>query len=263
MNIGFEFLLLLAVVQGLTEFLPVSSSGHLALCQHFFNMPKCDGATLEVMLHGGTLISVLWFYRERIIKIITGLVKRDKDAWVYSLCIVVACVPAALAYFLLDDFIESNFDKPMLISILMIINGLVLCSLKFAKDGNAKFGFGRSVLTGLAQAVAMLPGISRSGSTITAARWMGVKGADAMEFSFLVSLPVLAGGIVLKFGDMLEASPSPAEWGGLLLSSVVAAAVGLLALKLLKFLDFFGKFWMFGLYCIAVGGISLVAQWLV
>ena len=255
-----HFLLFLAVVQGLTEFLPVSSSGHLALFQHFFGMPTDGGATLEVVLHGGTMFSVLWFYRKKIATLTVGLVRRDAASWRYALCVVLASVPVAAAYFLMGDWLESTFDKPMLIAGLLLVTGALLLSLRFLKAAPHPLDFGRAFLIGIAQAFAILPGISRSGSTITAGRWLGLKDSDAMEFSFLMSLPALGGAIVLKLSELASQSLSLQQWLCLALAAVVSAVVGLLALSFLRYCQFLGRFWMFSIYCLAAGGLSLLVM---
>ncbi len=253
-----HFLLFLAFIQGLTEFLPVSSSGHLALCQHFFGMPSDGGATLEVVLHGGTMFSVLWFYRQKIASLTVGLARRDAVAWRYALCVVLANIPAAEAYFLLGDWLESTFDKPALIACLLMVTGCILLSLRFLKAQVRPLGYVTALLVGIVQSFAILPGISRSGSTIVAGRWLGLKSEDAMEFSFLMSLPIQGGAILLKLSELASQSLSPREWLGMALACAVAAVVGLLALYFLRLCQFLGRFWMFSIYCLAAGALSLL-----
>jgi len=257
-------LLLLAVIQGLTEFLPVSSSGHLALCQEFLGMKSPDGATLEVFLHGGTLISVLIFYRAKLLTLCQGLWKREKASWLYCVALVLSCLPAMVVYKLAGDKIEESFTSVILIASCLIVTGAILLSQQLLPSSSLSSSqpmtWWRALLTGTAQAVAMLPGISRSGSTITAARWLGLGGAEAMEFSFLMSIPILAGGIILKIGKACQEGMDGLNPFGVILAAAVAAIIGFLALKLLKLLQFRGKLQYFGYYCLALGLLSLTLK---
>ena len=257
-------LLLLAVIQGLTEFLPVSSSGHLALCQEFLGMKSPDGATLEVFLHGGTLISVLIFYRAKLLTLCQGLLKRDKSSWLYCIALLLSCLPAMVVYVLAGDKIEESFTSVILIASCLIVTGAILLSQQFLPSSSLATSqpmtWWRALLTGTAQAVAMLPGISRSGSTITAARWLGLGGAEAMEFSFLMSIPILGGGIILKIGEACHDGLDGLNPLSVILAAAVAAVIGYLALKLLKLLQFLGRLQYFGYYCLGIGVLAIVLK---
>ena len=250
----------LAILQGLTEFLPVSSSGHLALCKTLFGLkdPADAGPLLEVLLHAGTLLSVLLFYRKRIWELLCGLAKRDRLAWRYALAILLSCLPAGLLYAIAGKQLEESFDNPVAICALLMVTGCILLSLRWQKPPLGKSpNFLQAFLIGVAQAVAMFPGISRSGSTYTAGTWLGVGGSEAFDFSFLMSLPVIGGAVLLKlrhFGELTANGHGP----GMAVAMIVSAAVGYAALKLLSHLRIAGKFWWFGIYCLAAGALGIV-----
>ena len=183
----------LAIIQGLTEFLPVSSSGHLALFKSIFGLkePGAAGPVLEILLHAGTLISVVVFYRKRIWELLRGLLKRDRDAWHYALTILLSCIPAGLLYALAGDQLEAAFSNPKVICLLLMLTGLILLSLRWQPKRptpGTSPNFLQAFCIGIAQAFAMLPGVSRSGSTYTAGTWLGVGSGEAFDFSFLMSL---------------------------------------------------------------------------
>ena len=252
----------LAIIQGLTEFLPVSSSGHLALFKSIFGLkePGAAGPVLEILLHAGTLISVVVFYRKRIWELLRGLLKRDRDAWRYALTILLSCIPAGLLYALAGDQLEAAFSNPKVICLLLMLTGLILLSLRWQPKRptpGTSPNFLQAFCIGIAQAFAMLPGVSRSGSTYTAGTWLGVGSGEAFDFSFLMSLPVIGGAVLLKLRHFSEFT-SGGQTFGLLVAMVLAAVVGYAALKLLSFLRIAGKFWWFGIYCLAVGAFGLV-----
>ncbi|MCQ2397469.1 MAG: undecaprenyl-diphosphate phosphatase [Lentisphaeria bacterium] len=250
---------LLAIIQGLTEFLPVSSSGHLALLEGTLNLGKlAEGPLLEVLLHGGTLIAVLLFYKKRIFELVNGLLKKDTASWKYAMLVAISCVPAGIIYFLANDQIEKAFESPKIIAAFLMVTGVVLLSLRWKiNPTGSKPSWLQALLIGVAQAFAILPGISRSGSTYTAARWLKVDSKEAFDFSFLASIPLILGAIVLKFRHFSDLS-ADGHLFGLLFATVVSAVVGYLALSLLAKIRLIGKFWVFGIYCLAAGAIALI-----
>ena len=249
--------LILAVIQGFTEFLPISSSGHLALAEHFldFNPP---GVALEVVLHAGTLLTILIYYRKRLTEMLIAVLHCDKDTIGYALLIALASLPVIVLYALAGDEIEAFSDNAVLVSIFLIVTGFIMLSSYFApKNGERKVGVLSSILIGIAQAFALLPGISRSGSTIVSARHLGVPAAKAAEFSFFMAIPALGGAVILKLPEILHADLgcTPVELGAGLITSCL---VGLAAIGLLMRLISRGKFWYFGIYCLVIGAVALV-----
>lgn len=254
-------ILFLAVLQGITEFLPVSSSGHLAIAHNLLGIEE-PPAFLAVMLHFGTLLSVMVYFRRRIADILRGLFSGKRETVRLCANIAIASVPAAISYFLLGDFIENCFEGNVkFVGAMLLATGAVLLSMRFLSGGRAAALKARGALAvGIAQALALLPGISRSGSTIAAARFLGMKGEPAAEFSFLMSLPVLAGAVVLQLLKFLkgETHLSSGESALPVLCAVlVSAVVGYFSIRLLMRALAGRRFWLFGLYCICAGLLAL------
>jgi len=254
---AFVKVMILAVLQGLTEFLPVSSSGHLVLLKGLLNL-KAPGAILEISLHAGTLVSVLVYYRSTIARLIREFFSGEGDGRTYAGYIILASVPAAAAFFLFHKRIIACFEDSRSVEVMLCITGVILLSLIFANGKDQPLNAARSFLVGMAQAVALLPGISRSGSTIVMGRHLGLSPEKAVEFSLLISLPALIGSTLLdavKLGSV--------QLGDLTLTSlccgvVVAAIVGYAAIMILVKILLAGRLWMFGLYCLAVGILGLL-----
>lgn len=229
---------LLGIVQGLTEFLPVSSSGHLVVGQALLGI-ELPGVEFEVAVHFATLVSVLVAYRRRVGALMRGSVRLDPGTWRYLGLIALANVPAAAVYFLLGDVVEAAFETPAAAGLAFLVTGGVLWSARAAmRRGTgqpAPFsgvpGPGVAMLIGVAQAFALFPGISRSGSTVVAALWLGVESDAAAEFSFLMSVPAILGAVLLQLVDTREAASAlgiaPLAFGG-----VAAAATGVLAIRI-------------------------------
>lgn len=262
---------LLALLQGVAEFLPVSSSGHLALLKNALDLRGAEeGPLLEVLLHGGTLLAVLLFYRKRVAELLAGLLHRDHNAWIYAGKLLLACIPAGVLYFAAHDRLESAFESPRMIGGCLIGTGVFLLTLRYAEKRPEKVDLPpqtqpkcwQALLIGLAQAVAILPGISRSGSTYTAARWLNVPAKEAFDFSFLTSIPLIGGAILLKlrhFGELWTPIDGAPTFGlsALLTATALAAVVGYAALALLKNWCAKGRLWIFGAYCLIAGFLAL------
>ncbi|OPL19905.1 MAG: hypothetical protein AVO35_00115 [Candidatus Aegiribacteria sp. MLS_C] len=247
--------LLLAVLQGLTEFLPVSSSGHLALAGLLMDVPR-SGISFEIVVHLGTLVAVLAVYRRDIRDLLAGLAKRERESMVLAGMLLLGSLPAALAGLLLQDCIEVLFSDPVAVSAMLMVTGTVLFSTRFIRSGARSVpGPGGSLLVGLAQALAILPGISRSGMTISAGLIAGIDRERAARFSFLLSVPAIAGAAMLKLGDAgtLDIGLTP-----MLAGFTVSALTGYIALRLLLGFLREGRFSMFSWYCWLAGGAGLV-----
>lgn len=254
MNEFFD-IIILAFVQGLTEFLPVSSSGHLVLAGRLIGHEKAGNIT-EVVLHAGTLIAVLLFFRARLISIASGLIRKDPGTRRYVGALAAGSIPVVVLFLLLGGNIESMFDQPLWAAICLCLTGLLLLSLRLSQTGTKSLDTGSGLLIGIAQALALLPGISRSGTTIVTARHLGIDPEKAAEFSFLLSLPAVFGAILIKSVALFNGS----ETISLTLSAtgiLVSAAVGYAALAALLKIIRRGKLWIFGVYCL-LAGISAV-----
>lgn len=253
--------ILLAILQGIAEFLPISSSGHLVLGQALLGL-KVPGITLEIALHAGTLVSTLIYYRNALLKIIKGLVAGSRESWRTALHIIVSGIPAVLFYILFKKNIDAAFENPRTIGAALLFTGLVLIALRWIPSRDELNSFWRSLVIGLAQAVAILPGVSRSGMTISAARMTGLSPEKSAEFSFLASMPLIAGACLKKLLEACTEAPSP-EAGTLsplllLTGAVISAIVGYFALAFLVRTLRGRHFWCFGLYCLLAGTCTLL-----
>lgn len=211
---------LLGVVQGFTEFLPISSSAHLVLLPKIINMKSeiLDSLTFDVILHSGTLIAVFLYYRKKIKNLFIGFLKgifnvadRYTNDFKLSIFLIVATVPSFLAGFILNDYAEKIFRNPLMIGVIFIIFALFLLfadkNKNLFKDVN-QITIIDALVIGCSQALAIMPGVSRSGVTITAALLLGLKRQDAANFSFLLSVPVISGAILFKTGDIFKIGAS-------------------------------------------------------
>ena len=245
---------LLALLQGVAEFLPISSSGHLVIGQHLLGM-KDAGLQLDVFLHGGTLLSVFVFYRKTILRI---LVERD---WEFLAKLLLSALPAVLVYFVFRKKIDALFENAKMVGALLMFTGAVLFGTRLLPTGDKVVSFGRALWMGAMQAVALLPGVSRSGMTLAAARTGRVDAEKAAEFSFLMSAPLILGGVlleILKICRGVEAVEAESTgWGLLIWGAVFAAVTGYLSLMLLIKVLKGSKFWLFGPYCFIAGLLTL------
>lgn len=244
--------LVLGLLQGLTEFLPISSSGHLVLAQEVLGVHQ-QGAAIEIAVHLGTLLSVLVYYRHDIVEIVRDVVRRGPTArlgWM----VVVGTVPAVLVGLFLKDHVEEIFDSPRWAAGGLLVTGVFLLSTVLAKRRPGEPGFGYAVVVGCAQAIAILPGISRSGSTIGTGMFVGDDPVRAARFSFLLSIPAILGAAVLQFADGgMDGGPGA---GMLALSAAVAFVSGIAAIAFLIKLLGQGRLAWFGPYCLAVGATA-------
>jgi len=244
----------LGILQGLTEFLPVSSSGHLVLGQYLLGI-KSPGNTLEILFHIGTLGSVIVVFFDEIKNIAFTIDKKPTQKLLVFISI--ATLPAIFVGFVFRHDIDRLFDSVTSVGYALCVTGLILIFSSFSKNKKIKFSFFSSIIIGIAQAVAIIPGISRSGLTITASLLLGISPKKSAKFSFLLSIPIifgagLLGAIDLQSGDIFKLSTFLAA----ILSSFI---IGVLALKtLLKLLEL-GKFYFFGVYCISIGFISVLS----
>lgn len=244
----------LAILQGVAEFLPISSSGHLVIGQHVLGV-KDAGLQLDVFLHVGTLLSVALYYRKSLWRIVA---ERDFS---YAAKIVLSALPAVAVYAVFKEEVESLFNNTKMVGALLMFTGAVLAGTRFLPTGTKDVSFLRALWMGCMQAVALLPGVSRSGMTLAAARSGKVEPSKSAEFSFLMSAPLILGGMFLEILKMFRAADGVAQDGvglGLLMwGALLSAAVGYFSLvALVKTLK--GRwFWLFGPYCVAAGLLTL------
>ncbi len=243
-------IIILGILQGLTEFLPISSSGHLVVGQHFLNVTSA-GILMEVILHIGTLFSILVYYRKDIAELLNGMIQNTNDAREYMFYIVISTIPAVIVGLFFDHYVESLFNIST-VSILFIFTGLVLYSTKrFTLSKGATITVYVALFMGLTQMFAILPGISRSGMTISMALFLGIAHKDAAKFSFFMAIPILVGAGVLQIKDLhvLEIE----KLNLLFVGFVSSFLSGLIAIDILIKLLSKNHFWKFSLYCIPLG----------
>ena len=255
--------ILLGLVQGLTEFLPVSSSGHLALARTLTDMRISDDrfVFVAVTLHVATLCSVLVVYGRRLWQIVVGTVRGNAIDRRYALLLIIGTIPGAVLGALFHERFEQAFGSLRFIGAAFIVTGLVLWSTRWAKARAEPLTPGGALQIGLAQAVAILPGISRSGSTVSAALWRGLPPGDAAEFSFLLAVIIIAGSGVF---EARHAGTDIASVGVLPLavSFVLAFASGIWAIRFLVATLRRGRFYLFAPYCWVIGLLTLAyALW--
>jgi len=242
-------LILLGAIQGLTEFLPVSSSGHLVIVQRFLGLQE-NLVFLDISLHIGTLFALATFFFKDILS-------ACKDARMI-LRILIVTVVTGLIGLAFKKIFESFFAAPALVSVLLIVNGLFILSTRFIKKGGRLPGYADSALMGLSQGIAITPGISRSGATICTLLARKIEPGQAFRFSFLASIPAILGAFILEAKDadwtkITEYRPLDVTAG-----IVTAYFFGILALFILKKTLLGGRFHVFGYYCVLAGTAFLL-----
>jgi undecaprenyl-diphosphatase len=247
---------LLGIVQGITEWLPVSSSGHLAILQNLFGL----GAPVlfDIMLHLGTILAVVVVFWKEILEILKAVVKFDftGENGKLAIFIIVAMVPTAIIGFAFKKTFESLFSNLTAIGIALIITGcfLFICE-RFKRK--AELGFKESLLVGIAQGIAIIPGISRSGATIGTGLLLGIEKEKVAKFSFLLSIPAIIGASIFDFNATELASVG---WNYALIGIIISAVVGYLTIKLLLNIIKKQKFWLFSIYCWILGAIIVLGK---
>lgn len=261
---------ILGLVQGLTEFLPVSSSGHLVLAEHLLNVPVTDDVTFEVFVHFGTLLSVLTALRTDVHGILRSLIRsaqnpaeipvlyRTNDHFRSAILIVIGSVPAAYVGLTFEEAVTSAFSDPKLVAVMLVITGLILFLTQLAGAGSKRVGIVSGFIIGCAQAFAIIPGISRSGSTISTAMYLGISPATAARFSFLLSVPVILGATMLKTFDIFKNGMPAGETAPILVGTVVAFGSGYFAIRFLLTIIEKGRFSIFSFYCLTVGTLGII-----
>ena len=249
--------ILLGIVQGLTEFLPVSSSGHLVLAQEILNAEFGQGILFEVAVHIATLFAILIFYRQRVSKLVYGTLARNHDALTYTGKLIVGTLPAVAVALLARSWIEQQFDSLLGVGICLILTGFIVWSTRYTNkhSGADEPTWTGALLIGCVQAFAILPGISRSGSTVAAGLALGLSPLAAAEFSFMLGMIAMAGAGVLLLPELT--SVDPALMNTILAGSVAALLSGLAALAAFVWLLKTQRFYVFSWYAWIVGGITI------
>lgn len=263
--------LVLGLVQGLTEFFPISSSGHLVLAEVLLGVNP-PGVAFEVAVHLATVLAVLAYYARRIGALAAGALRGDRAAWTFLGKIAVGSVPAGIAGLTLEGPIAQAFDAPALTAVFLLVTGGVVWSTRrlARSDAGALAGastqgdgsgsgptWATALWVGVAQAVALLPGISRSGMTIVAGLWRGMRPLAAAEFSFLLSVPAILGAALLEI-PRIAVGQAGAPPFALATGFAAAAVSGFFALAYLVRWLVRGHLHRFAYYCWVVGGLFLL-----
>jgi len=273
----------LGIIQGLTEFFPVSSSAHLAIFPYFFKWEQ-PSLFFAVALHFGTLISLLIVFYKDIINIIKYFFKglfvrkfRKNENYKMALFIIIAIIPAAIAGYLFNSIIESAFSKPIYAAFFLLVTAVVLVLFEFIgmrneirymskKNNPKKMNYLVAFITGIGQAIAIIPGISRSGATISTARIFGIKRENAVRFSFLISIPVIFGTFVFELYDHVKGHNLLTSGVDNVLPMIVgflmAFLSGLFAVKFLIRLSSRRNLNFFAVYCIILSIVFFVIYFL-
>jgi undecaprenyl-diphosphatase len=257
--------IVLGIIQGLTEFLPVSSSGHLELAKAILgdNSVPQESMLMIVVLHAATALSTIAVFRKDITQIIKGLFQfKNNDEFKFSLNVVLSMIPAGAVGILLDEEIESFFGgKILLIGSMLIVTAILLIFADKAKSTDKKVGVGHAILIGISQAIAILPGISRSGATISTSVLLGIDREKAARFSFIMVLPLILGKMAKDILDgAFESVSGPISI--YIVGFIAAFITGVLACTWMIKLVKSSKLKYFAFYCLTVGLIAIVYTFL-
>lgn len=285
--------LILAIVQGVAEFLPISSSGHLAVLKNLFNVNTDTGLLYDVMLHVGTLIAVFAVYYKDIwelikegfaiigaalsnaFKFIINLTSKNKREYVpvintpyrrFVMLIIVSTIPTGVIGILLSDIVESASVSLLIPGICFLVTAWLLYisgRIEEKKINEKNASYGKGLIVGIIQGFATLPGISRSGSTITAGLLCGFERNFAVKYSFIMSIPAILGAALLEIKDFGEVSVGGRELTYYFVGMAIAAVVGYICIRLLLVLVKNKSFKYFSIYCFAVGVIAIAAHFLI
>jgi undecaprenyl-diphosphatase len=253
--------IILGIVQGLTEFLPVSSSGHLEIVKAIFGNEDVGESSMmtTVVLHFATALSTIVIFRKDVAEILKGLFRFKKnDELMFSLKIILSMIPAAFVGFFFDEVIDSFFNSQiLLVGFMLLITGLILFLADKAKNTNKNVSFKSAFIIGIAQAIAILPGISRSGATIGTSVLLGIDREKSARFSFLMVVPLIFGKIAK---DLLDGAYTGDSMPVLSLSLgfVAAFITGLIACTWMISIVKKSKLTYFSMYCFVLGTIAIV-----
>ena len=240
------------IVQGVTEFLPISSSGHVVFLERIRGFSSTDLAQLQVALHMGTLLSIIIYYFNDLKDLIVSFEKNRKTI----ISILIGTAPLVFMYLFFYDFFKNILDNSYLsftiASRCILVTAFILLMTKFFKGSSKSLTYSIVLVIGCMQCLAIFPGISRSGITICSALILGVSSKEAAKFSFFLAIPAILGASVLEIGEIVkEGSSFP------YLAFVTSFIVGYVSLRLLIFITYSDKIWSFSAYCFIVGLISI------
>lgn len=280
--------IIMGIIQGVSEFLPISSSGHLSLMKNVLNMELETGLLFDVLLHLGTLVAIFIAFRTDIkelivegfqivgdffinlFRFISNLISKDKVKYKemvttpyrrFVMLVILSTIPTGIIGYTFKDIIESASETLIVPGLFLIITAILLLIADYAKEGSkdAKTAtYKDSLILGLAQGIATVPGLSRSGTTITTGLLCGFEKSFAVKYSFIMSIPAVLGAVLLEAKDIGTVSISQSEVGFYIIGMIVAAVVGYVCIKTMLVLVRGKKFKYFAYYCFVVGGFAVI-----
>jgi len=262
--------LVLGLVQGFTEPIPVSSSGHLIIVEHLFGI-HMEGLSFEVLVNTASLLAIMFIYRQDLIKLVGNtigfILRRDpalKSDFMFAVYLVIGTIPAGIAGVLFKDWIGETFKGLLTIGITLLVTGVSLWFIRNLRGRKSEQGLTLkdALIIGLAQMVALIPGISRSGSTIVAGMAQGLKQDTALKFSFFLYIPVSLGGIVLEGKDMINDPDMSTLWLPYLIAFIASLVTSYYALRWFMGIMARGNLKYFSYYCYIVGTLVVIYSFL-
>jgi len=282
--------ILMGIIQGLTEFLPVSSSGHLALIKAMFGMESDSGVLFDVLLHVATLVAIcVVFYKDilrlivefigicrdtahNIIEFFKSLSKSDYPSYTkiidnpyrrFVMLLIVSTIPTGIIGLLMDDVVDFATTNLLITGVSLICTGLILVLSDFLQDKGKRLkeaNYGDAFSIGVAQGIATLPGISRSGTTITAGILCGFDRKFAAKYSFIMSMPAILGALLLELTHLGEENITGGDVGCYIVGMIIAGVIGYFALKITMKFVINKYFKYFAFYCMGIGFISIIVH---
>jgi undecaprenyl-diphosphatase len=248
----------LGVLQGITEFLPISSDGHLVILGKLLGTSGPDNS-FDVLLHLGTLCSICFVFFGDIVGVCKTLAKPETRSLIRG--IMVASIPTAIIGLSLKGFVELSARSYIFVGFSLWVTGVLLFLTRSRRTSEAgRFTLWHAAAIGIAQGIAVLPGVSRSGSTLAIAILLGVNREFAGRFSFLIAIPAIAGAVAVKIPDFGQFASE--QWGIMACATVVSGVVGVFSLKILLKMILKGSIYKFAYYCLVVGAISIVLEFI-
>jgi undecaprenyl-diphosphatase len=264
--------IILGIIQGLTEFLPVSSSGHLVLFQHLFGLKEAE-LFFDISVHIGTLVAVFIFFRKDIYAIILSVLSYCKMVFItgsfspanddsdlrLALLIIIGSIPTAIIGLLFHKIADQLFSSVLIAGSMLILTGIILFFTRFVRSpdkGISHFSAKDALVIGISQGLAIMPGLSRSGTTIATGLFLGLNHEIAARYSFLLSIPAILGASLLSFGDLSGSATVSVKTA--VTGAVASCIVGYFALNFLFYIVRRGRLHYFSPYCIAIGIFSLI-----
>ncbi len=255
--------IIIGFIQGITEFLPISSSGHMVVLSDVFGL-KSPSLSVDLVAHLGSLFAVIYFFSVKSIKDIkiSGL-QYEKMKSVF-IKLFVASIPIGIIGYLLKDTLATTARTSVIVGICFILSGVFLIVSSYInhiiQDKNKLFGIKKIIFIGLFQTFAIFPGISRSGMTISSGLFMGINRKKAVEFSFLLSIPVILGANIFQFLEIINSSIKLSDWVNLFFIFIVSMIISIITINFtLKWAQRI-KFWLFGVYGVIFGLFTLILK---